>query len=327
MNTTPSQPILSMQDLETACQTVYTHLSPTPQYAWPLLEKRLGMPVWVKHENHLPVGAFKVRGGLVYVKNLLQQTAEKPAGLLCATRGNHGQSIAMAGSIYGLPVTIVVPHGNSNEKNTAMQALGATLIEQGDSFQAAREHAAQLQHEQGLHYVPSFHTDLLAGVGTAWYEFFKVVQPDVLFVPIGMGSGFCAAAAVRNLLNLKTKLIGVVSAHATAYQESFIQRKPVVVEATTLLADGLACSTTDPQALKIVWENAHDVVAVTDDEVANAIEIFYTDTHNVAEGAGAASLAAAIAHKDKWKGKTIGLPLSGGNIDAPMLAQILSHNR
>lgn len=316
-------PILTSDQLAHASQVVYAHLPATPQYAWPLLKQRVGATVWVKHENHLPVGAFKIRGGLVYANRLLQ-AGTKPAGLLCATRGNHGQSVALAASLFNLPVTIVVPHGNSAEKNAAMQALGAELVEHGDDFQQAKEYATALQHQQSLHFVPSFHPDLIAGVATAWLEFFKTVQPDVLFVPIGQGSGFCAAAAVRNLLNLKTRLIGVVSAHAPAYQQSFIEKRAVVVPATTQLADGLACSTPDPQALELIWREAEDVVAVTDQEVANAMRILFTDTHNVAEGAGAAALAAAIQQKDRWQNKTVGVSLSGGNVDAALFTQVLS---
>lgn len=316
---------LTSETLDTACTVVYKHLSATPQYVWPLLAQRLGMTAWVKHENHLPVGAFKVRGGLTYVDALLRN-GDKPAGLLCATRGNHGQSIAFAGALNQIPVTIVVPHGNSSEKNAAMRALGATLIEHGDDFQAAKEYAQQIQKEQNLHFVPSIDPRLIAGVATGWAEFFKAVTPDVVFVPIGQGSGFSAAAAVRNLFKLKTKLIGVVSAHANGYQESFRQKRPVTVPTTTELADGLACSTPDPQGLDVVWRESEDVVAVTDAEVAEAIRILFADTHNAAEGAGAAALAATIAQKERWQGKTVGVPITGGNIDAPLFANVLSGN-
>ena len=210
---------LTRDEIESAQRTVYEAMPPTPQYAWPLLGQRLGAQVWVKHENHTPVGAFKVRGGLVYVQAL---RAREPgvAGVLSATRGNHGQSIALAARRHGLGAIIVVPQGNSREKNAAMRALGAELVEHGNDFQAAREHAGHLAQRHGWHFVPSFHRDLVRGVSTYWVEFFQAVQPDVVFVPVGMGSGIAACAMARAYTGVATRIIGVVSAHATAYLEN-----------------------------------------------------------------------------------------------------------
>ncbi|HSV51929.1 MAG TPA: threonine dehydratase, partial [Burkholderiaceae bacterium] len=241
------------EEVEAAQRAVYAAMPPTPQYAWPLLQQRLGFKTWVKHENHTPAGAFKVRGGLTYFEQLVQRQPNLN-GVISATRGNHGQSVGFAARKYGLAATIVVPHGNSTEKNAAMRALGVTLIEHGDDFQAAREYAIGLAQERGLHMVPSFHRDLIRGVMTYWVEFFEHFSstasahdemPEVVFVPIGQGSGFCAAAAARAHTGAKTKLIGVVSAHATAYLDSFRARKLLEAPVTTQLADGMACRVPD----------------------------------------------------------------------------------
>jgi threonine dehydratase len=302
---------------------VHTAVPPTPQYAWPLLQQRLGFKTWVKHENHTPAGAFKVRGGLTYFEHLARR-APGLAGVISATRGNHGQSVGFAARKYGLPATIVVPHGNSTEKNAAMRALGVTLIEHGDDFQAAREYAVGLAEERGLHMVPSFHRDLIRGVMTYWVEFFQAQAPDVVFVPIGQGSGFCAAAAARAHTGVKTRLVGVVSAHATCYLDSFRARKVVEAPVTTLLADGMACRLPDEESLEVVLREAEDVIAVTDDEVAEAMRVLFADTHNVAEGAGAAGLAAAMQQRTRWQGKEVGVALTGGNVDSAVFAQVLS---
>lgn len=309
--------------IDEACRIVHAQMPPTPQYAWPLLQQRLGMEVWVKHENHTPVGAFKMRGGLVYVDGL-RRHQPGITGLISATRGNHGQSIARAARRHGLQATIVVPHGNSAEKNAAMQALGAELVEHGDDFQAAREHARRLAAEKGLHMVPSFHEDLVRGVATLWVEFFDAVQPEVLFVPIGLGSGLCAAAAARAHTGARTRLIGVVSAHALAYQLSFRERCAMSSPSTTALADGMACSTPEPAALEVMWREVDDVVCVSDDEVAHAMRVLFADTHNVAEGAGAAALAAAIQQRSRWAGRQVGVALSGGNVDSAQFARVLA---
>jgi threonine dehydratase len=304
-------------------RTVYAAMPATPQYAWPLLAEALGAEVWVKHENHTPLGAFKVRGGLVYMK-ALREREPHVRGVISATRGNHGQSMAFAAQRHGLSATIVVPRGNSVEKNAAMRALGAELIEHGDDFQASREHAAALATQRELHFVPSFHRDLVLGVATYWVEFFRAVQPDVVFVPIGMGSGISACATARAITGVSTHIIGVVSAHATAYLDSFRAGRVIEAPATTQLADGMACRVPDAAALDIIRREVDDVVAVTDDDVAAAMRLLYTATHNVAEGAGAASLAAAMQQRERWQGKTVGVTLCGGNVDRDVLAKVLS---
>ena len=308
--------------MENARRLVREAMPPTPQQRWPLLDQRLGAQAWVKHENHTAVGAFKLRGGLVYFDALRQREPDCRA-VISATRGNHGQSVGFAARRHGFHATIVVPHGNSVEKNAAMRALGVELIEHGDDFQAAREHAGRLAQAQGLHMVPSFHEDLVRGVATYWLEFFAAVQPDVVFVPIGQGSGICACAAVRAHLGLRTRIVGVVSAHATAYQQSFKAGQVIEAPVTTVLADGMACRLPDAQALEIICREADDVIAVTDDEVATAMRALYTDTHNVAEGAGAASLAGALQQRARWAGRSVGLTLTGGNVDSAVFASVL----
>jgi threonine dehydratase len=315
--------------VRSAMATVHAVMPPTPQYAWPLLRERLGFTVWVKHENHTPTGAFKVRGGLTYFETLRREQPEV-AGVISATRGNHGQSVGLAARRYGLAATIVVPRGNSTEKNQAMQALGVTLMEHGEDFQAAREYAIALAAERGLHMVPSFHPELIRGVMTGWVEFFESFAggqaPQVLFVPIGQGSGFCAAAAARAYTGVQTQLVGVVSSHATTYLESFRQRRVVEAPVTTLLADGMACRIADAQALAIVLAEADDVIAVSDEEVAHAMRVLFADTHNVAEGAGAAGLAAAMQQRARWQGRSVGVALSGGNVDSDVFARVLAAN-
>jgi threonine dehydratase len=308
--------------LNAALNTVHAVQPPTPQYCWPLLSQRLGAQAWVKHENHTQVGAFKLRGGLVYLE-ALRQREPHCVGVVSATRGNHGQSIALAARRHSLAATIVVPRGNSVEKNAAMRALGAELVEHGDDFQAAREHAGRLAQTHGLHMVPSFHEDLVRGVATYWLEFFAAVQPDVVFVPIGQGSGICACAAARAHLGLRTRIIGVVSAHATAYQQSFEAGRVIEAPVSTVLADGMACRLPDAQALEIIRREVDDVIAVTDDEVAGAMRALFADTHNVAEGAGAASLAGALQQRSRWAGRCVGLTLTGGNVDSSVFAQVL----
>ncbi len=315
------------EEVAAAQQTVYAVMPPTPQYAWPLLQQRLGFKTWVKHENHTPAGAFKVRGGLTYFDQLRRSGAKVP-GVICATRGNHGQSVGFAARQLGVPATIVVPHGNSVEKNAAMRALGVTLVEHGSEFQAAREHAMALAQQQGLHMVPSFHPDLIRGVMTYWVEFFesfaKGEAPDVVFVPIGQGSGFCAAAAARAHTCARSKLVGVVSAHATAYLDSFKTGKLTEAPVTTVLADGMACRVPDAESLEVVLREADDVVAVTDTEVAQAMRVLFADTHNVAEGAGAAALAAAMQQRERLQGKVVGVTLCGGNVDSEVFARVLA---
>jgi threonine dehydratase len=312
------------EELESAAQIVYRAMPATPQYSWPLLNEALGTEVWIKHENHTPTGAFKVRGGLVYIHELARRMPQV-GGVISATRGNHGQSVGFAVRRHGLHATIVVPHGNSKEKNAAMRALGVSLIEHGSEFQESREHAVRLAGEHRLHMIPSYHRDLVSGVASYWMELLSAhADLDVIFVPIGQGSGMCAAIAARNALGLSTQIIGVVSAHALAYKLSFEQKCKIESPVTTVIADGMACRTPDDVSLDIILKYADDIVAVTDEEVAAAMRLYYIATHNLAEGAGAASLAAAMQMKDKLKGRKVGLSLCGGNVDHDQFARILS---
>ncbi|ASU38179.1 hypothetical protein hmeg3_07620 [Herbaspirillum sp. meg3] len=312
-------------EIEQAAKAVYAAMPATPQYSWPLLNVALGTEAWVKHENHTPTGAFKIRGGLVYLQTLAQlPQARRVRGVISATRGNHGQSVGFAARRYGIAATIVVPEGNSKEKNAAMQALSVELIEHGTEFQESREYAAMLAERDALHMIPSFHRDLVAGVSTYWMELLRA-QPDldVLFVPIGQGSGICAAAAARRALNVRTRIIGVVSAHAQAYKLSFENRSKIESPVSTLIADGMACRVPDDASLAVILDQVDEVIAVSDDEVADAMKLYFTATHNVAEGAGAAALAAAMQIRHRLQGQRIGLTLSGGNVDHDMFAQIL----
>jgi threonine dehydratase len=312
----------TLAEIEAAAQTVYRAMPPTPQYRWPLLSEHVGTEVWLKHENHTPVGAFKLRGGLVYFSQLQKQN-----GVIAATRGNHGQSVAFCARQYRMSATIVVPHGNSVEKNAAMRSLGATLIEHGHDFQAALEHAQSLAGNRGLHMVPSFNLLLVAGVASASLELFRAV-PDLgtLYVPIGLGSGICAAAAVRNALGLSTEIVGVVSAHAPAYANSFRMKKVLEAEVTTRLADGMAVRTPSPEALELILKHVERIVEVTDDEVAQAIAILFQCTHNCAEGAGAAPFAAIRKERARLKGRKVAAVLSGGNIDREVFARVLARH-
>lgn len=315
----------TLAELDAAAAIVYRAMPATPQYSWPLLNDALGAEAWVKHENHTPLAAFKVRGGLVYMDALARRQPEL-RGVLAATRGNHGQSVAFAAQRSGLAAKIFVPFGNSVEKNAAMRALGAELIEVGADFQETREHAQQVAAAEGLHMVPSWHPDLVAGVATGWLELFRA-QPglDLVLVPIGQGSGICAAIAARQALGLNTRIIGVVSSHAPAYQLSFRAGRSVAAPVSTVIADGMACRQPDAASLDAIFEFADDILAVSDDEVAHAMRLYYRATHNLAEGAGAAALAAAMQIKDSAliRGRKVGLPLTGGNVDASLFRHIL----
>jgi threonine dehydratase len=280
------------------------------------------MQLWVKHENHTPAGAFKVRGGIVYFDRLLA-SGVRPSGVVSATRGNHGQSIAQAARQHNLPVTIVVPHGNSREKNAAMRALGATLIEHGDDFQSAREHAQALAAQHGWHMVPSFHRDLVAGVASYALELFDAVpRLDAVVVPIGMGSGACGVIAARDALGLDTEVIGVVSAGAPAYALSLAAGRVITHEVTTELADGMACRVPDETALDILKRGLSQVVSVSDADIAAAMRTLFECTHQVAEGAGAAALAAATT-LPRLRGRRVAVILSGGNVDRDVYARVL----
>jgi threonine dehydratase len=313
-----------LKSLESAADIVYEAMRPTTEQRWPLLDERCGAEVWVKHENHTPVGAFKVRGGLVYIDHL-RRSAPDVRGVVAATRGNHGQSIAFAARRYGIPCAAVVPHGNSIGKNRAMQAFGAELIERGHDFQASLEAAALIAAERGWHLVPSFDALLVRGVATYSLELFRAV-PDLhtLYVPIGLGSGICGAIAVRDALALDTQIVGVVSAAAPAYAQSIVSGRVVSHEVTTRIADGMACRTPNNAALEIIRRGVARVVLVTDDEVEAAMRAIYDDTHNVAEGAGASGLAALLQERDRVRGKKVGFILTGANVDAGVFARVLS---
>jgi threonine dehydratase len=307
--------MFDLKQLERAQAIVGAAMPPTPAHAWPLLSERLGATAIVKHENHTPTGAFKVRGGLVYVERLKRERRDT-AGLISATTGNHGQSIAFAASRYGVPVTIYVPHGNSSEKNRAMQAFGARLVEHGTDFQSAREEAGRRARLDGLEFVPSFHPDLVMGVATYALELLrKAPDLDVLYVPIGQGSGICGCILARDLLGLKTEIVGVQSTEAPSYALSFAAGTVVTTNSSNTLADGMATRSPDADAVAIICKGASRMVQVTDDEIRVAIRALWTDTHNLAEGAGAAPLAAALQDKPKIRGKRVGLVLTGGNID------------
>ncbi len=315
--------MLTLDELRAAASLVHAHLPPTPQYDWPLLQGRAGAQLWVKHENHTPVGAFKIRGGIVYVERLLAD-GPRPRGLVSATRGNHGQSIAYAARQHALPVTIFVPHGNSREKNAAMRALGAELVEAGSDFQASREQAQGFAAERGWHMVPSFHRDLVAGVASYALELFDAVTAlDTVYVPIGLGSGACGLIAARDALGLSTQIVGVVSEGAPTYALSLAAGHAVPHEVTTWLGDGMACRVPEPQALSALKQGLARVVSVSDDELARAMRVIYECTHQVAEGAGAAALAAASQERERLQGQRVAVVCSGGNVDRDVYARIL----
>ncbi|HZR03986.1 MAG TPA: threonine dehydratase [Burkholderiales bacterium] len=313
----------SLSALDAAAQVVYEALAPTPQYRWPLLCEALGADLWTKHENHTPIGAFKVRGGLNYFHHLAQQ-ARKPAGVISATRGNHGQSVALAAARYGITAVIVVPHGNSVEKNAAMRALGAELIEHGDDFQAAREHAQRLAEQRGLLMVPSFDPRLVNGVASYSLELLRAVPDlDIVYVPIGLGSGICGMIAAREALSRTTQIVGVVSTQAAAYARSFAQHAIVESPVTTRIADGMACRVPEAGAMEWIWRYVERIVEVSDAEIEAAMRLMFTATHNVAEGAGAAGLAAALQERDRLRGRKVGFVVSGGNVDRHVYARII----
>ncbi|HEV8261060.1 MAG TPA: threonine dehydratase [Burkholderiales bacterium] len=312
-----------LKQLEHAASIVYETMAPTSQYAWPLLKAQLGAEIWVKHENHTPIGAFKLRGGLTYFHDLARRK-DRPTGVIGATRGNHGQSVGYAARHYGMSATIVVPHGNSVEKNAAMRALGVGLVEHGADFQAARERALWIAQQRGLHMVPSFHPLLVQGVASYSLELLRAVPDlDVAYVPIGLGSGICGMIAAREGLKLKTEIVGVVSELAPAYALSFEQKSAVEHPVSTRIADGMACRTPEPEALEILWHWMARVVRVTDDEVEEAMRLMYSATHNVAEGAGAAGLAAATKERDRLAGRKAAVILCGANVDRDVFARIL----
>jgi threonine dehydratase len=323
-------PLPTLDEIRSAQELVYSIMPPTPQIVWPLLCERLGAETWVKHENHTPIGAFKARTAVVYAAELFRGGVKRDeergvTGLVTATRGNHGQSVALAARRFGVPAYIVIPRGSSTEKNAAMRAQGATLIEFGDEYQVSKEHAIKLASENGWHYMPAYHRNIVKGVATYWMEFFSAVRDlDIVYVPIGQGSGICSCVAVRNGLNLKTTIVGVVPEGAAAYALSFAAGRAIEAPVTTLLADGMACRTPIQESLEIVLKNVDHIVTVSEQDIAQAMKIYFTDTHNVAEGAGAAGLAAALKEKQKLQGKRVGLVITGGNVDHEAFARVLS---
>jgi threonine dehydratase len=314
----------TLAQIHEAQAVLYRHMPPTPQYSWPLINERLETEAWIKHENHTPVGAFKLRGALVYVQWLKHNRPELK-GVVAATRGNHGQGVAMAARLHGMKAVIVVPHGNSKEKNRAMIAQGAELIEQGHDFQESLEFARTLAADRDLAMIDSFHERLVMGTATYALEFF-VAAPrlDRIYVPIGLGSSICGVAAARNALCLTTEIIGVVASGSPSYALSFAQHQVVEAPSETLIADGLACRRPNAQALDVIWANVARIVEVSDIEIAEAMRIYFQDTHNLAEGAGAAPLAAALQQKPQNTGKRIGIILTGANVDLDIYNKVLS---
>lgn len=314
----------SLADIESAQAIVYRYMPATPQYSWPLLNQRIGTEAWVKHENHTPVGAFKLRGALVYL-DWLRNTDANLEGVVAATRGNFGQGVGAAARLLGLKAVIVVPLGNSKEKNRAMLTQGVEIVEHGSDFQESLEFAAGLAHERGFKMIESFHERLVLGTATYALEFLSQAPPlDVVYVPIGLGSSICGVCAVRNALGLSTRIVGVVAADAPAYARSFRLHQAVAEPAKTVLADGLACRVPNGDALETIWNNVERVVEVSEEEIATAMIVFHQDTHNLAEGAGAAGLAAVLQEKDTVRGKCIGIVLTGGNVDRQTLAAVLA---
>jgi threonine dehydratase len=311
-----------LNEIEAAATIVYRFMPPTPQYRWPLLEERTNRRLWVKHENHTPVGAFKVRGGLAYFERLTSRP-NVPRHAICATRGNHGQSVAFAARQYGIAVTIVVPHNNSVGKNEAMRALGAQVVEYGEDFQAAYEYALALAERESLHLVPAFHQWLVCGVATYALELFRNAELDVLYVPVGMGSGIIGSFAARDALGLNTEIVAVVADNAPALALS-LERGAITSAWAQTFADGVACRTPDAEAFSMLKELKPRVVRVSETQIADAVRRYFSDTHNVAEGAGALSLAAALADPERDRYQIAGAVLSGGNVDAVAFARVLN---
>lgn len=316
-------PYIAREDLEEASRLVHTYVPPTPQFVWPQICERARATVWVKHENHTPTGAFKIRGGITFA-DWLKRTHPDIQGIITATRGNHGQSQARAATAVGLQVKILVPRGNSQEKNAAMRAFGANIIEFGEDFDEARVEAEHLAKEQGFFMVPPFHRELVRGVASYALELFSAATNlDTVYVPIGCGSGICGLISVRDVLGLRTKIIGVVSTEAPAVKLSFETGRLTESESAMTFADGMAVRVPVREAFEIYSAGADRIVEVSDDEIAEAMRIYFQDTHNVAEGAGAASLAALLREKDRIRGKNVAVILTGGNIDTEIFAAVL----
>jgi threonine dehydratase len=312
------------EQLEWATGVVGRVVPPTPQYRWPLLAESVGADVWVKHENHTPTGAFKVRGGVIYAERL---RSERPhvTGLISATRGNHGQSVALAGRAAGIDVTIVVPENNSVDKNAAMRGFGAELLVSGQDFQAAREHAQRLASERGLEMVSSYHPDLVLGVATYARELFAAAGDlDAVYVPVGLGSGISGVIGVRDLLGLHTDVIGVVAERAAATARSVAAGRVVATESADTFVDGVACRVPDPDAISVIAGGAAAILTVSEDEAAEAMRVLYTTTHNVPEPAGALALAGLVQERDRVAGKRVAVIQTGGNADSDLLCQVLA---
>ncbi|WP_341524097.1 threonine dehydratase [Pseudomonas sp. G.S.17] len=315
---------LTLDDIEQAACLVYQVMPATAQYAWPLLAERLGCEVWVKHENHTPTGAFKVRGGITFMHWLKREHPEAK-GIVSATRGNHGQSLALAAGAQGLRALIVVPQGNSSEKNNAMRGFGGEVMEYGRDFDEAREEAARLSQEHGLFLVPPFHTELVKGVSTYALELFKAAPDlDAVYVPIGCGSGICGVIAARDALGLKTQVVGVVSTEAAGAKLSFETGAICETASADTFADGLAVRKPVPDAFAVYAAGAARIVSVSDAQICAAMRIYYSDTHNLAEGAGAAPLAALIQERETMLGRKVGVILSGGNVDRSVYARVIA---
>jgi threonine dehydratase len=318
------QAVFEMTDLERAATLVHRVLPPTPQFAWPKLGKRAGCTVWVKHENHTPTGAFKVRGGLVYLDRL-RHAEPKTSGVITATRGNHGQSIAFAAARTRVAATIYVPHNNSSDQNSAIAAFGARVVEFGKDFDEARHEASRVAAAEGLHFVPSFHRDLVTGVATYALELFHSVSNlDAVYVGVGMGSGIAGLITVRDLLGLKTEIVGVGAVTAPATALSFAARRPVNAPSASTFADGIATREPNAEAVATICRGAARIVEVAENEIAEAMRIYFDDTHQIAEGAGAAPLAALLQERRKMANKNVAVVLSGGNIERARFLQVLS---
>jgi threonine dehydratase len=316
--------MFSLTELENVSPLVRASVPPTPQYMWPLLKAQTGVEVIVKHENHTPIGAFKVRGGVVYFDRLKRERPQV-RGIVTATRGNHGQSLAWAGARAGVAVTIVVPYANSVEKNAAMRSFGAQLIEHGRDFDEAKEEAMRLAVERGLEYAPSFHRDFVMGVATYARELFEAFGDlDTVYVPIGLGSGICGVIGTRNALKLKTKIVGVVSECANAYARSMAGGRAIATNSALTFADGMAVRVPDATALEAIRHGAERIIEVSDDEIAEAIRCLYSATHNCAEGAGAAAFAALVKERAQMQGRRVGVILTGGNIDRAWMTTLLA---
>lgn len=312
-----------LSELEYAAQLVYRVMQPTPQYAWPKLARRAGCTVWVKHENHTPTGAFKVRGGIVYLDRLMRAHPKTP-GIVTATRGNHGQSISFSAARAGVPASIYVPFGNSPDQNASMASFGAQVVEFGKDFDEAKHEADRVAAQRGLHFVPSFHRDLVAGVASYALEFFRaVVDLDAVYVGVGMGSGICGLIAVRDLLGLKTEIIGVSAVNAPATALSFAAGRPVGTATARTFADGIATREPQDDAVDAIVRGAARFVQVSEDEMAEAMRAYFDDSHQIAEGAGAAPLAALLQERERMANRKVGLIMTGGNIERARLRQVL----